>query len=168
MKYLTALFLMLWALPAFAHEAHVHGLAHLTLVLEDSGGELSLFSAQANFLPFEHAAQTTEEKQAAAALIRQLQEPEELFALSPEAQCRMQVIDLKAPSLEAGHVHAGHDHANIHLSVALSCQAPEKLHELSLPLMAKFPALREVEVEMAGPRGQSSAHLKRDNAVFRW
>ncbi|MCR5813940.1 MAG: DUF2796 domain-containing protein [Desulfovibrio sp.] len=175
LKSLLFLFLLLCSLPVSAHEAHVHGLAHLNMALEGAGGELELHSAQANFLPFEHAPQTAEEKQAAQALLGALGKPETLFLLSPEAQCRLQVTSLSAELLEAGHAHeaghehvAGHEHANIHLVVAFTCQQPEKLHSLELALFAQFPALHEVELACVGPDRQSGAHLRPAERVFRW
>ena len=171
------LFLTLLVRPCFAHEAHVHGHVQLTLALEGQSGEMSLFSAQANFLPFEYVPQTSEEITQALALQNKLAHPEELFVLSPEAVCNMQVKHLEGPAFtkqaghheEHGHEHGhGHEHANIHMEIAVSCEKPEKLRGLRTTLFETFPAIREIALEVVGPFGQRAAKLEAKDPSVTW
>ena len=62
-KYISILPLLLTASISSANEAHVHGLAHLTLALEGNVLAIQFESPAGNLIGFEHKAKTEQEIQ---------------------------------------------------------------------------------------------------------
>jgi hypothetical protein len=171
--------------PVHHREAHVHGLAHLNVTLENGRLDMELVTPAANIVGFEHKPRTTEQRQALDTAMAVLRTPEQVFALPPAAGCQATVTavdtslldeeaetegqDDKAHSDHAGHDHdeqahgeEEHDeepHAEIHGSYTFACAKPDDLGFIEVLLFQRFPATEDLEVQWVGPQGQSRRKL---------
>ena len=91
------------------HDAHVHDVAHLSLISEGAHLRLELRGAAAGFLGFEHAPKSEDEIHAIAALRDQLQAVDGLFRIDAEARCSMDAIAIAMPGLEHRAGNPDHD-----------------------------------------------------------
>ena len=91
------------------HQAHVHGLAELTLAVEDKQLEIEFTSPAANLLGFEHAAHTESEKQALKQTTAQLKQALQLFAFAG-ANCTLQQQTIIVPPALSGTEKACNHH----------------------------------------------------------
>lgn len=93
--------------PALAHEAHVHGLAHLNLSVEEGTVEIELKSALANFISFEHAPETEAQKKEVRDMAAVLNDAGRLFTFPAEAGCRLERVSFESPVLDDELLSAG-------------------------------------------------------------
>lgn len=104
---------------AIAQSPHVHGVATMTLALENKTLEIQLESPAANLLGFEHKAKKPEEKKKVAQTEALLQSPETLF-LFKGASCEPKESRLDLSGIiETAHSehsdeHNHHDHVDDH------------------------------------------------------
>lgn len=105
-----------FALTAQAAESltpHVHGTAHLNLLLEGEELVVEFHSAAHNLLGFEHPAATAEEKAQLARLETAMGDPAHLLELPAAAHCRLELSRVAQPQFvteHAGEQDADHDH----------------------------------------------------------
>lgn len=132
-KFLGFLFvfagLFLVSFPASAHEAHVHGLAHLNISVGGGDVSIEMTSALANVISFEHAPETDAQKQEVRNMAALMRKAENLFLFPAEADCKVKEVALESAVLPAEllapkgahspeeqggrqhkHDHAGHEH----------------------------------------------------------
>jgi hypothetical protein len=160
--------------PALAADAHVHGQARLTVVLEDARLTLVLESPLSNLLGFEHMPRSAKDKAAVARMARLLNRPGELFVPTPAAGCKAGAVKLESPVLEAmpkaakhGHDH-GHEHADLDGEFAFTCARPALLRGLEVKLFVAFPGLKRLDVEVATGKGQTAAKLDGGRRRIDW
>ncbi|MDR2077140.1 MAG: DUF2796 domain-containing protein [Desulfovibrio sp.] len=174
------------ALPSRAHGPHEHGAARMNLAVEGDSVVIALESPLANFLSFEHAPETDQQKEDARALIARLRKAEDLFRLSGAAGCRLEKVELEAEALEdfirepsaqeavhkAGdhpeHGEEGEEHGDLDAEFSFRCSRPADLHSLEVALFSVWPALRDIDVQMVTPAGQGSAELTPEQTLIRW
>ncbi|MGB1237069.1 MAG: ZrgA family zinc uptake protein [Pseudomonadales bacterium] len=94
-------------------DGHQHGSALVQIALEHNQISATLRSPSANFLGFEHAPESAEEKAAMAALETSFSQDFGLLSFNSEAQCSVQQISL-AQALETADEHDDHDEAHGH------------------------------------------------------
>ena len=94
--------------PVRSATAHVHGKAHLTMVLDAGALSIELESAMYNLVGFEHAPENDEQSAAIEAAEFKLMDPASLFAINSDAGCTAQTDGL-AIKLGGDHDEA-HDH----------------------------------------------------------
>ena len=87
-------------------DAHQHGHANLSLVVENNQVMIEFESPAMNLVGFEHAPSTDSDKKLVAAALDQLHHPEELFVIKGKGQCEWQ--DTKVSTSMAG-VDEHHD-----------------------------------------------------------
>ncbi len=154
---------------ASAHGAHEHGVAHMNVSIEKQEFEIEIESPLANFLPFEHAPETAEQKLAVQAMLGKLRQPSALFLPNPQASCLETKREFESEALEQNHKHHGHEkHADIDIDQEFHCARPDKLTALSTDLFKLFPALREVRVQFISDKGQKSFLLTPENSRLEW
>ncbi|MBC3919314.1 DUF2796 domain-containing protein [Undibacterium sp. CY18W] len=173
-----ALFTFLQSLTAWAsaheaheaHEAHVHGVATLSLAQDGSKLFLEFDSPLDNLLGFEHAPRTDKQKQTARDLLDLMHKPATLIKLTAEADCQLSTVKLLAPILQATEKASTNkdEHANLHAEYEYTCARVAALKSLQLSLFDAFPAIRQVEAQMAGPRGQAAATLTTKQRLLTW
>ncbi|UJJ32857.1 DUF2796 domain-containing protein [Halopseudomonas maritima] len=175
--------------PLFAHEhhdhehdslgAHEHGVASLNLVVDGNQVSLELDSPAANLVGFEYQPSTEADLATVARVKSELQQANGLFTLTPAAGCQLQQVELDSPLFAAhdhdeheGHDHAdddqdGHaEHADIQGRFDYTCDAPEHLEALTLPLFNTYPAMQRIQVQAITASGQHGAALSADQPTL--
>jgi hypothetical protein len=183
---------------AIAHgpSAHVHGVASLQIAVDGPRLTLNLSSPLDSFLGFERAPRTDKEKAAAVDLLARLKKPEALLVPTEAAACVLASSKVDAPVLEGrpapasraatgkdGTTKAGDvkdkgkgreaekdsdEHAELTAQYTFQCQRPENLRGLQAALFDNFRRLREINVQVVGPKGQSAAKLTRTKRTVTW
>lgn len=145
-------------------EAHVHGKAQLTLVLEGNEMQLAFQSAAYNVVGFEHKPTTTEQKQEVAAAI-EIFNKGNWFSVNSEANCE---LSLAEASTDLTAIKAIKGHADFYANYQLLCQRPARLNSLSLTIFSLIPALAELDVQwiINGNQGAATATLTQSTLRF--
>lgn len=182
---LTCLVLSLIPLAGHAGKAHVHGKGHLAVAIDGNTLTLMLEAPGESLVGFEHAARNARERTAIARARQTLERPAGLFVPSAAAACTARSSKLASPLFDAGastqpdksHQHAhgkghekGHEHvhADIKGEFVFHCARPEALRDLDVRLFASFPRLKQLQFELAGPRGQTALRLTPQQTRARW
>lgn len=137
------------------HAAHEHGVAHLTLVMDQRTLMIELESPADNLIGFEHAPRKAREKSAVLVALAQLRQPG-ILKLNSEAGCNTGKAEAEDPFAGTD----GSAHQDFDAEYHFQCQFPGKLAQLDAsPLFRAFPRLRSLKVDYALPAGQGSATL---------
>lgn len=165
-------------LPAFApahdHDhaslgSHEHGAAELNAALDGTALEIELRSPAMNLLGFEHAPRNDADERKVAETRAHLQQPNVLFGLPADAQCKLEEVSLESPLFaEGSYDHEQHDgdaHSDIHAHYRYSCNAPDALSGLDLRgLFSAFPGTKKIQAQLIGPNGQQGKLLRAEQA----
>jgi hypothetical protein len=162
---LTLVGLALVANAARAGQPHEHGVMKLDLALEGNNLSIALESPLDSFLGFERAPRTEAERKAAADLLTRLRGPDKgtpLFTADAAAQCTLSKAEVRAPVLQAPtKAAASNGHADLEADYTFTCAQPAQLKTLDLGLFETFRRLKRIDVQVAGPQGQSKTTLTR-------
>ena len=164
---------LLWSVSTIAkaetQEAHVHGLATLTLALENDVLEIQFESPAANLIGFEHNARSPEEKQAVKQTETILKSPKRLFSfVGTNCKPTETTVDVTGVmgSKHDHHEHhnhsKGHDdssHSEITANYRLSCKGAEKLNSIAIALFNQFPGIEKIKVSWVAKNRQGSELL---------
>jgi len=182
---LSLICLLLNLVPFVTHaaEAHVHGEARLDVAIDGGTLTLMLEAPADSLVGFEHAPRNARERAAVAKARQALERPAALFVPSPAAACTAKAAKLESPLFEkaAAHEHDKHDdhahekdhehehgHADVDGEFVFQCARPEALRDLDVRLFSAFPRLKKLQVELAGPRGQTALRLTPQQTRLRW
>ena len=154
---------------AAAERPHEHGALKLDVVIDGRQLLISMDAPLDNLLGFERAPRSAAERQAAAELLARLRSPNQgrpLFATDAAAQCVLSHVELNSPALApaqnaASQAAGAHEHADLDASYEFSCAQPQHLRQLELGLFEAYPRIQRIDVQIAGPAGQSKLTLKR-------
>lgn len=153
------------ACPAWAGKAHEHGVLKLDVAIEGNTLSVALESPLDSVLGFERAPRSAAERQAAADLLTRLRSPDQgtpLFTTDAAARCTLSKALVRAPVLETATQAAGKDgHADLDADYTYTCALPGQLKSLDLGLFDSFRQLKRIDVQVAGPQGQSRLTLTR-------
>lgn len=165
--------------PAHEHHGHAslgsheHGSAELDAALDGMSLEIELRSPAMNLLGFEHAPRSNADERKVAETLAQLQQPDALFSLPAEAQCKLDKASLESPLFaEGGHDHERKEtdtHSEVHAHYHYSCNAPDALSGLDLRgLFKAFPGTERIRVQLIGPNGQQGKllHAEQSQITF--
>jgi Protein of unknown function (DUF2796) len=166
---------------AEAPGAHQHGVAELRIVIEGSRLEVVLETPLDNMVGFEHAPRNDRQRDAVRAMASKLRQPQ-MFLPTPAARCKSVSTKLESgvlpPELlgESGTVKPapaqpaakGEQHADLDATYIWNCEAPPQLNGLDTALMQTFRGLRQVDVQIVGPTGQSATRLKQGQRSLAW
>jgi hypothetical protein len=166
---LTAV-LALVVVPATAHEpgAHVHGLARLQVGIDGKTLTLNLESPLDNLLGFEHIPRTDKDKTIVRNMAERLKQAASLFAPTRVAQCVPVSVKLESPILEPPKGADGGGHADLDAEFVFRCERPDALRDLEVRLFDYFANLRQLDVQVAGPRGQAATRLSPNQRRIAW
>ena len=150
---------------AAAGKAHQHGVMQLDVAVEGNKLTLSMNVPLDNLLGFERAPRTEAERKAAAEVLARLRNPNQgtaLFSADSAAQCTLSRAEAQAAVLEPGAKAApSGGHADLEASYEFSCAKPEALRTLDVGFFEAYRRIQRIEVQVAGPKGQSKLSLKR-------
>ncbi len=151
-------------LPPAAHagKAHEHGVARLDVAVEERRVVFALEMPLDNLVGFERAPRTDAERRAVDAAVAKLKDAAALFRIDAAAGCKPSAFDLQSGALGLGGAAPSKDgHDDLDGSFEFACADARKAGFVETGLFAAFPRLQRVEVQVAGPRGQAKAVLKR-------
>ncbi len=142
----------------------------LDVAIEGSRLSIGLEAPLDNLLGFERAPRNDAERRSAAEVLARLRSPDRgqpLFSADAAAQCSLKQVEVSAPVLEpspkgeAKGAAAKEGHADAEASYELTCAKPEALRGLEVGLFDAYPRIQRIEVQVAGPQGQSKVTLRR-------
>lgn len=181
MRYLLLSALLVVVVPGGvgAQEAHTHGLAALTLALEDGTLEMQFESPAANLVGFEHKATSSEEKATVTKTEAILKDAARLFSfVGTDCQLKNTWVDVSGVinSVSQGHEehehHEHHDHASEHDESRHSeisaiyryhCKDFQALEAVSVALLELFAGIEKIDAMWITERHQGSAPLTAKN-----
>ena len=148
-----------------AGKAHEHGAMKLDVAIEGQKLTIAMEAPLDNLLGFERAPRTDAERKAAADVLARMRSPDQgtpLFALDAAAQCTLGKAEVQAPVLEPGAKPAPKgEHADLDASYEFTCAKPDALRTLDVGLFDAYRRIQRIDVQVAGPKGQAKATLKR-------
>jgi Protein of unknown function (DUF2796) len=148
-----------------AGKAHEHGVMKLDVAVEGNRVTIAMEAPLDNLLGFERAPRTDAERKAAADVLARLRSPDKgtpLFTLDAAAQCSLSKAEVLAPVLEPGAKPAAQgEHADLDATFEFSCLHPGELRSLDVGLFDAYKRTQRIDVQVAGPKGQSKVTLKR-------
>lgn len=142
--------------------AHVHGQVQANVAVQGNKLIVQLELPLDSLLGFEHRPRTDAQRRAAAAAVQQLKSPAAWLKPDAAALCTLSSTEVNTQALEPakpGAQEAGH--ADVDASYEFTCAEPAKLAGLELLLMNTYPRIQRIEVQVAGPKGQSKQTLRR-------
>lgn len=161
---------------ANAHEAHVHGQATVQVAIAGDKLTITLNTPLDNLLGFETAPANATQRRAVDVMAARMRRGEAVAAPSLGAGCVAGPVRLDAPVLAGTPGHdatsgeaspAGEAHANMEATYPFTCGRPEALREIEILLFGELPRLKRINVQIAGPRGQSLQRLTPKNRNIR-
>ena len=166
----------LLAMPAAAQpRAHVHGVLRLDVAV-DAGSLVVMVEAPLDsLLGFEHRPRTAAQRRAADDALARMNDAATLWRPDPAARCTLIQARVEAEALQPAAGSAASapggaqddSHAELTASYHFDCAAPAQLLVLEHGLFDAFARLQRIEVQVAGPRGQSRLTLQRPTRVVR-
>jgi Protein of unknown function (DUF2796) len=158
------------AAPARAADPHQHGVARLDAALDGRMLTLAFASPLDNLLGFERKPRNEVERQAAQALVERWRgDATGLLRPDPAAGCRLVAVELESAVLGVGAASAGAgEHAELEAEWRFECAEPARLAFIELGLIAAYPRLKRVEVQIATAGGQRRQLLSRSASRLAW
>ncbi|MBN8554095.1 MAG: DUF2796 domain-containing protein [Deltaproteobacteria bacterium] len=152
-----------------AHEqkAHVHGVAELSLAIEDKGGVIAFEAPSESIYGFEHAAKTPAEKKARDQAMDKLKNLGKILAFDATLGCKIQVDKIDAFVTDDDDDHGHSSHGDVHASFKVNCSKPLKNSEVSFSFSNAFSRLNTLKVQIIGDDKQSSVELKKGNGKIK-
>lgn len=178
-KYISIIPLLLTASISSANEAHVHGLAHLTLALEGNALAIQFESPAGNLIGFEHKAKTEQEIQQVTQAKQVLSATGKVFTFNgtecTSEQVHIDVSDLlpNKHSHHDDHQHKHHhnhkhsSHAEIAAEYQFKCQNPEALLSISFNALTQFQGLQKVNVNWITTISQGATSLRKNQKLIK-
>jgi hypothetical protein len=154
--------------PALAAPAHVHGQATLTVAVDGGTLTLMLESPTDSLVGFEHATGNAQERAAVAAMKQTLEQASKLFLPTPTAACKQTRVKLASPLLGSAPEPGHEGHADLDGEFVFQCAQPQHLHDLDVRLFERFPRIKKLNVEVAGPNGQKAVQLSATQNKVSW
>jgi hypothetical protein len=146
---------------AAPQHAHVHGVARLGVVVQDTTVSITFESPLDSLIGFEHRPTTPAQQLAADALRARMRAGAGLFAFDPGAGCSLAKADAESAIFASvPGAGAADGHADLDASFEFRCARPERLAQLDVALFAVYPRLQRLEVEVVTDRGQFKRELK--------
>jgi hypothetical protein len=154
----AGLYASAWAGP------HEHGVVHMTVAIEGPSVQLALRAPQESLLGYERAPREGTEKQQADKLIEQMRVAESVIEWNAQAQCKATSASVNAPGLQ-GKAQAG-GHVDIEAQYRFECGQVAQLRSAKVSLFELSRRISRVQVQVAGPQGQSQSTLRRNRREF--
>ncbi len=167
-------------------EPHEHGAALLSVVLEGETLNMEFASPAVNLVGFEYEPASSDEEQAVADALSQLEDGAVLFAPTEAAACELasqeaerEVIGEHEHSEDEDHSgeesggaaeeHSDEEHSDeegavhseFHATYTFTCAQPDSLSGVNLrELFALYPGIEDLDVQYVLPSGQGAVELR--------
>jgi hypothetical protein len=168
------------------HKAHVHGVAHMNVALEDNELYIEFTSPAANIIGFEHHPKTEEQKIAVNEAIETLKAGEKLFVMPPRVGASLVKSDVdtgikidtehesedthkhepsdyhaeKQKHNEEHHKEDEHEqHSEFKAVYRFACKNPDKLTHIDVMLFRIFDGIEHIEVQILTRTKQTAIEL---------
>jgi hypothetical protein len=161
---LSSLIVCLLSGPAWAAPAHEHGVARLDVAVDPGHVVLDLDAPLDSLLGFEHAPRTDAESEKVKAVVARLRAADALFRVDSAAGCKLAAVELVSAPLQLGPPAAApikEGHGDLAAHIEFQCKEGARAGFVELGLFEAFPALQRIEMQVAGPKGQMKATLRR-------
>jgi len=157
------------------HDAHEHGHAQLSVVLEESNLQIMLESPAMNIFGFEHKPKKEEQKKIVALAVKDLENFEPLLLIADSAKCNLVKVDVHQPfevKSESKHEHEENaeesTHTDVDVEVSFTCQNAAKLTQIDLaPLFKRFPGFEELDTQKIINGKQSAEELSKEMSILK-
>jgi hypothetical protein len=148
---------------AGAGPAHEHGVARLDVAVDPGRVVLALDTPLDNLLGFEHAPRNDAERQKAEAALARLRDGAKLFRIDPAAGCTLARVELISAALGLGKADAaGKDgHGDLEGQFEFRCTSGAMASFVEVRLFDAFAGFKRLDLQVATPRGQMKATLRR-------
>jgi hypothetical protein len=145
--------------------AHAHGVGQLQIAIDGAvvRGELQI--PMESLLGHEYLPRSQAQKNAMAQLRQSLTNPAYVMLPVAAAQCQVTNSLATSPMFEG---RDGGGHSSLLYAFAFRCEQPQHLRKIDVPLFAKHPRLKEIEVELVGPAVQRSLRIKAAQPQLVW
>lgn len=150
--------------PLSAAGAHVHGLVNVDIAVDGPVLVVQFEAPLDSLVGFEHRPRTAAQRQAADSAVARLNRAASLVRPDAAAKCvptdtRVQAEALQ-PVAPGAPAPAASEHADLQASYSFRCAAPEQLKALELGLFAAFARIQRIDLQVAGPKGQTRLTLR--------
>ena len=146
---------------SIGQEAHLHGLAELTLVIEGEAVEIELKSPAANIVGFEHKAKSKEQIAAVEKARALLESSKDVFTFSG-GDCQIQQVSADLDALDHHDEHLEHhesEHSEVTASYRFQCPQANQLESVSVNLLTLFPGIETLKVQWITEQHQGAVDL---------
>ncbi len=155
--------LALFASPAYAGKAHVHGEGKLDVVIDKNMIAISLELPLDVAVGFERAPRTEKEKTELAAAKKTLGNGS-LFVMTPAANCAPEAIQVTLPDFDGKN----DEHTDIDAAYTYHCATPAALKSIETGIFKQFKRLYRLDAQRVGPSGQGTMRLSPKQPVLIW
>lgn len=171
------------SIEVIAHEEHhpslaphEHGKLTINVVLDNNILELELDGPAASITGFEYRPTSDTDKKIASLAKQQLENPQQLFAITTSAQCELTEKTIEASIFgdkaePEEHEHAKnheHHHSDVEAHYSFSCKQPTALQQLDFSNFFKtFPLTKQINLQYIGANVQKGETLTPNNAQFK-
>ena len=145
--------------------AHVHGRAQMNIAVEGSTITIVIEAPLDTLLGFEHAPRTAKEKQLASAAIATLQSENTIVLADAAAQCSTKKLEINDSALQKPDAKGSH--ADIDITLELSCKQPSQLKSFDVTLFKSFQRIQSINVQMLKGAKSSRQIMKRSSTLLR-
>jgi len=157
-----ALFSLLALTAAQAASPHEHGVARLDVAVDAGRVSIELDTPLDNLLGFERAPRSDAERDKVNAMLARLRAGDTLFRIDPAAGCKLSKVDLVSPPLGLGkEAAAPGEHGDLNGSFEFLCTNGARAGFLEVGLFEAFPGLKRIDLQVATPKGQIKAVLRK-------
>jgi len=150
-------------------ESHVHGLIRMDLAIDAKTLTMQIEAPLDSLLGFEHRPRTEAQKQTAGTILKQMNNVNALIQPAKAAACKSTKVNVQSAVLQSQKPAGtkGAEHIDLDASFEFICEYPEKLTVIELGFFDEFKRVQKIEVQDAGPKGQSKQTLRRPNKLLR-
>lgn len=151
-------------------DAHVHGLVNLDVAIEGRLLAVALEAPLDSLLGFEHRPRTPAQRKAADAVMKRMNDGASLIRPSAAAQCIPGGTTIESEALESpqpADSKREDEHTDLDASFEFTCAQPDRLTSIELGFFEAFKRIERIEVQVAGPKGQSKQTLQRPQNLLK-
>jgi hypothetical protein len=138
------------------HGAHVHGTVAVNIAIDDRTASIEFTAPADSVVGFEHQAKSAaDQRRQAQALDLLRNNMDRMLVIDPTLGCRFSPTEIDV-------VQEGAEHAEVHGTFAVSCQAPLAGSQMRFGFTKTFPGIQTVNVQLVGVTQQVGASIKDD------